>query len=193
MSKKWASTNSGVTALTIEPLSKEPNSFCHWSWLWLCFQTYSNKWVGLSSWRKSVVISSCTRHLIWGCPLRCSQFVRAQAPFFAITSFMCKYAFWVGLLTSFGQSHMKWSVLPHPKQFLFFFWYNSTAFVKWVMYLTYQSASFTLPDASTSWSGEGPVSSSPWFHTWILFCHTVSNGCSLRWVREIGSLATENA
>ena len=83
-----------------------------------------------------------------------------QPPFFAIHSFMFKYTFWVDLLTSFRQSFMRWSGLLHSKQFLFFFWYNSTTLVKQMIYLMDWSISPILPNTSTSLSADSSVSPS---------------------------------
>ena len=68
------------------------------------------------------------------------------------------------LLLSFGQSHMRWSGLPHPKQLLFFCWHGSTTFVKQMIYSIGWSVPFPLSDALTSLSAEGSISLSPsWF------------------------------
>ena len=99
--------------------------------------------------------------LVQRCLLNSSWLLRGSASLFAIPSFMFKYAFHADLLTSFGQSHMRWLGLLHLKQFLFFFWYNSTTLAKQAMCLMDWSASFTLPDTSTSSSVEYSVSSSP--------------------------------
>ena len=37
------------------------------------------------------------------------------------------------LLRSFRQSFKRWSGWPHPKQFQFFCWYNSTTLAKWMI------------------------------------------------------------
>ena len=92
-------------------------------------------------------------------------FCGAWPPFFAIPSSIFKYVFWVDLLMSFGQSHMRWLGLPHQRQFWFLFWYNSTTFAKQVMYLTDWPDSSTLPNASTSSSAQSSVSS-------CLYCST---------------------
>ena len=47
-------------------------------------------------------------------------FLRAQPPFFIIPSFAFKLTVQVVLLRSFRQSFMRWSGLPHLKQFWFF-------------------------------------------------------------------------
>ena len=131
-----------------------------------------------------------------------ASFWGVQSPFITTPSFMFKYTFWVGLLTSFRQSHIKWSGLPHLKQFLFSFWYNSTALAKQVMYLMDWSASFTLPITSTSSSAEGSVSSIPpvphldhllLHHFQFLQLKQWKCSCPSACMREINSLASENA
>ena len=103
----------------------------------------------------------CLGHLIWRCPLSGSLLLRGLASLLCYLLLCFKYTFQADLLTTLGQSHMKWSGLPHLKQFLFFFWYNSTTLVKLVMYSMGWSASYASPDASASLPAEGPVFSSP--------------------------------
>ena len=85
----------------------------------------------------------------------------AWPPFFVIPSFTFKLTFWPVLLRSFGQSFMRWSGLPHPKQFQCFIWYNLTALAKWTIYPTNWSAPPTPPEVSTSSPAEDSTSSSP--------------------------------
>ena len=84
----------------------------------------------------------------------------AQPPFFFVP-FSFKLTFWAVLLRAFGQSFMRWSGLPHPKQFWFFLWYSSTALAKWTIYLTNWSASPTPFRVSVPSSAEDSASSSP--------------------------------
>ena len=60
-----------------------------------------------------------------------THFWGAQPPFFAIPSSAFKFPLWAVLLRSFKQSLMRWSELPHLKQFQFFLCYSSTALAKW--------------------------------------------------------------
>ena len=93
-----------------------------------------------------------------------ADFWGAQPPFFAIPSFGFKSALHALLLISFGQSHMRWSGLPHPKKLLFFCWYSLTTLTKQTIYSVGWSVPPTPPDVSASLSAEDAVSPSPsWF------------------------------
>ena len=102
---------------------------------------------------------------VWGILSRDACWVTAgfwgaQSPFLLSPPLYLMH-FLTDLLMSFQQSHMRWPGFPHPKQFLVFFWYNSTTLVKWVMYSMDWSASYTLLNDSTFSSAEGSDSSSP--------------------------------
>ena len=106
-------------------------------------------------------MSLCSESLFWGCSLSSSWLLGVQPPFFAVHSFVFKSAFCGDLLISFGQSHMRWSGLLHPKQLLFFCWYSLTALVKQMIFSIGWSVPPDPPDALTSSSAEDSVSPSP--------------------------------
>ena len=58
-----------------------------------------------------------SRSLIWGHWLHDRWFLRTQSPCFIVPSFALKLTFCASLLKSLGPSLMRWSGLPHPKQF----------------------------------------------------------------------------
>ena len=85
----------------------------------------------------------------------------ACPPFFTVPSFTFKLTLQVVLLRSFGQSLMRWSGLPHLKQFWFFFWYSLTALTKWTIWPTCWFAPPIPLNISGSSSSEDSASSSP--------------------------------
>ena len=103
----------------------------------------------------------CSSCLIWDACRVATGFWGVQPPFFAVLSFVYKSTFQADLLRSLGQSHMRWSGLQHPKQYLFFFWYNSTALVKWILYSMDWSVSPPLLEASSPSPADDSVSPYP--------------------------------
>ena len=130
--------------------------------------------MGLDSGRESFVMSLCSRTLIQGCLLSGSWLLRAHSPFFAVPSFVFKSPFHTDFLMSFGQSHMRWSGLSHPKQLLFFFWYSSTDILHMLICSFHSALCFHLFISQRFHS-----SFSFLLCTGVCFNLIISNGCSL--------------
>ena len=92
--------------------------------------------------------------------------------------FAFKLTFWVVLLRSFRQSFMRWSELPHLKQFQFIFWYSLTTLVKKTMYSSDWSAHLTPSVASGSSSSEDSNSSCLLCLCAQVFCNSIILYCS---------------
>ena len=108
-------------------------------------------------------------------PWVAADFWEAQPAFFAVPCFVFKHTFWTDLLASFRQSLMRCSGLPHPKQFLFFFWYILITFTKQTIYSLDWYVSAILPDTSKSSSADSSLSLSfsfylsPWSSSALSF------------------------
>ena len=105
---------------------KEPNYSHHQSTdLGYVPQVHSTNQVEKGSRRELLEMSSGLESLIWECWLSDYWFLRGLASLLCtVPSFAFKHTFWAVLLRSFRQSFMRWSGLPHLKQFWFFLRYS---------------------------------------------------------------------
>ena len=134
ISKEWDLMNSRVT------VQESPTALIIDSNLGYVFRsTAMSKWIWVQE--GSFPRHSYAKEASSGDTCRAATgFWGVQPPFFVIPSFMFKCSFQVVLLRSFRHSLMRWPGILYPKQFWFFFWYNSTVFAKWMIYPTDWSA-----------------------------------------------------